>query len=83
LIDPKLESKVNKLYRYLKAKHHYNKDFWREQTVSKSEIRNKLMSGASHIDGVSLNSKGNMDCDTGNYPFQLEWEFNYDRQRND
>ena len=66
LMNDKLEKKVDKLYRYLKDKHHHNKDFWQEQLVSKSEIRNKLIRGDSHIDGVSLNSKGDMDCDTGN-----------------
>jgi|TARA_R110000787_G_scaffold214167_1_gene323463 hypothetical protein len=72
------EQQVDKVYRYLKAKHHYNKDFWREQQLSRSEVRNKMQRGDTSIDGVSINGNGNLGVDTGDYGFQLKWEFDYD-----
>jgi len=37
-----------------------------------------MQRGDTSIDGVSINGNGNLGVDTGDYGFQLKWEFDYD-----
>ena len=73
--EDRLRKKVDRLYSYLKAKYIRDKDSYKMQMLDKQDIRRKILSGASEIDGVSLGSNDNrMGVDVYDYAFQLDWE---------
>ena len=74
--EDQLRKKVDRLYNYLRAKYLKDDDTYKLQLLSKQSIKDKILSGASEIDGVSLGSSNRLGVDTHDYSFQLDYERN-------
>ena len=72
--EASIKKRTDRIYDYLRDKYTKEKDDYHLHLLSRQRIENKVRSGASHIDGISIQSGNRAFIDHYDYSYQLDWE---------